>query len=218
VLRDGDHPPGAVALAEHQTAGRGRSGRVWEDAPSRALLFSLLLHPPAGAALPQLSLVAGLAVARALERVTQVEMQVRWPNDILVDGEKVAGILLEATGTRVVCGIGINVNQERGELPPETRTPATSLRIAAGRPLDRGALLAAVLAELEACYERWLADGLAGAAAELERRNALRGRRVWVDGQAGTAGAIAPDGRLSVALDGGDAVLVESGEVEPRGD
>ena len=68
MLRDGDHPHGAVAVAEHQTAGRGRSGRRWDDAPSTALLFSVLLRPPAAAPLPQLSLVAGLAVATALER------------------------------------------------------------------------------------------------------------------------------------------------------
>ena len=125
-----------------------------------------------------------------------------------------AGILLEASGGVVVCGIGINVNQEERDLPPETRTPATSLRIVAGRPLDRGAVLAAVLAELERRYGDWLAGGLALLAGELEQRNALRGRRVRVGGRAGTAGAIAPDGRLTIVLDRGDSVLVESGEVE----
>jgi BirA family biotin operon repressor/biotin-[acetyl-CoA-carboxylase] ligase len=214
MLREGELPHGAVAVAEHQTAGRGRSGRVWEDEASRALLCSVLLRPPAGAPLPRLSLVAGLAVAAAVEAAAGVEARLKWPNDVLVDGRKVAGILLEASGATVVCGIGINVNQEPGELPPGTRTPATSLRVAAGRALDRGRLLASVLSELEARYDRWLADGLAGLTGELEARNALRGRRVCVDGRAGTAGAIAADGRLAVALDGGESVLVESGEVE----
>jgi len=214
VLRDDHLPHGAVAVAEHQTAGRGRSGRVWEDAPSQALLLSLLLRPPGAAPLPQLSLVAGLAVARALETVAGVGTRVKWPNDVLVGDEKVAGILLEASGAKVVCGIGVNVNQDLSELPPGTRTPATSLRVATGRTFDRGVLLAAVLTEIGGCYDRWLADGLAGLAEELEGRNGLRGRRVRVDGRAGTAGAIAPDGRLTVVLDGGGSVLVESGEVE----
>ena len=130
VLRDGDYRHGTVALAEHQTAGRGRSGRSWEDAPAANLLFSLLLEPPAGAPLPQLSLVAGLAVASALEREAMVPALVKWPNDVLIDGGKVAGILLEASGDRVVCGIGINVNQVADELPPTPRFPAD---LAAGR-------------------------------------------------------------------------------------
>jgi len=226
VLRNGDFPHGAVAVAEHQTAGRGRSGRRWDGASGAALLFSVLLRPPTpgrgdrlqpvvrAAPLPQLSLVAGLAVAAALESQVAVPALLKWPNDVLVEGRKVAGILLEASGGTVVCGIGINVNQEERDLPSETRTPATSLRIASGRTGDRGHLLAAVLEELEERYRRWLAGGLAALAVELEARNALRGRRVRVGGRAGTAGAIAADGRLTIVLDRGDSVLVESGEVE----
>lgn len=214
LLRAGDYPHGAVAVAEHQTAGRGRSGRRWDDAPSTALLFSVLLRPPLTAPLPQLSLVVGLAVAEAIERETDLHALVKWPNDVLVEGRKVAGILLEASDAAVVCGIGINVNQEERDLPPVTRTPAASLGIAAGRPFDRGIVLASVLVELERRYTDWLAGGLACLADELERRNALRGLRVRVAGRAGTAGAIAPDGRLTIVLDRGDTVLVESGEVE----
>ena len=217
-LRDGDHPHGTVALAEHQTAGRGRSGRSWEDAPAANLLFSLLLEPPPDAALPQLSLVAGLAVATALEREAMVPALVKWPNDVLVDGGKVAGILLEAAGGRVICGIGINVNQAAEELPATPRFPAVSLRVAAGRPFDRAAVLVAVLAELEHRYGEWLEVGLAGLTEELDARNALRGRRVVVEGgRDGTADAIAPDGRLTVILDDGETVLVGSGEVEIPG-
>ncbi len=218
VLRDGDHPHGTVALAEHQTAGRGRSGRSWEDAPATNLLFSLLLESPADARIPQLSLVAGLAVASALEREAMVPALVKWPNDVLIDGGKVAGILLEATGSRVVCGIGINVNQVADDLPPTPRFPAISLRVAAGRRFDRAAVLVAVLAELEHRYEQWLEIGLAGLADDLERRNALRGRRVIVGGSHnGTADAIAADGRLTVVLDDGRTTLVGSGEVEIAG-
>jgi BirA family biotin operon repressor/biotin-[acetyl-CoA-carboxylase] ligase len=215
VLREGDHSHGAVALAEHQTAGRGRSGRRWEDAPAANLLFSVLLEPPAGAPFPELSLVAGLAVATALEREAMVPALVKWPNDVLIDGGKAAGILLEATGSRVVCGIGINVNQAAEELPQTPRFPAVSLRVAAGRPFDRAAVLVAVLAELEDRYRQWLDVGLAGLADDLERRNALRGCHVLVGGSRhGTADAIAPDGRLTVVLDEGETTLVGSGEVE----
>jgi len=214
VLRDSEHPHGAVAVAEHQTAGRGRSGRRWEDEPATALLFSVVLEPPSGSPLPQLSLVAGVAVAVALEREGAVPTLVKWPNDVLVERAKVAGILLEAAGGRVVCGIGVNVDQDEDELPHETRAPATSLRLAAGRRFDRGVLLAAVLDELERTYAAWLGHGLEALADELERRNALDGAIVSVDGRRGVAGAIAADGRLTVELDGGETVLVESGEVE----
>ena len=149
TLAGSDHPHGSVAVAEHQTAGRGRSGRSWEDAPSAALLFSLLLRLPVEAPPPQLSLVAGLAVATAIENETGLRSAVKWPNDVLVDGRKVAGILLEASSPLVVCGIGINVNQDTGNLPRETRLPATSLRVAADRTFDRGVVLAAALDELE---------------------------------------------------------------------
>jgi BirA family biotin operon repressor/biotin-[acetyl-CoA-carboxylase] ligase len=217
VLRDSGHPHGAVAVAEHQTVGRGRSGRRWEDEPATALLFSVLLEPPDDAPLPQLSLVAGVAVAVALEREAAVPTLVKWPNDVLVEREKVAGILLEASGGRVVCGIGINVDQDSEELPRDTRAPATSLRLAAGRRFDRGVLLAAVLEELERRYVAWLEHGLAALADELERRHALDGAVVMVEGRRGTAGAIAPDGRLTVELEGGEMLLVESGDVEIEG-
>ena len=214
VLAGSDYPHGAVAVAEHQTAGRGRSSRRWDDAPSTALLFSVLLRAPAEAPLPQLSLVAGLAVATAIENESGLRAMVKWPNDVLLEGRKVAGILLEASSPLIVCGIGINVNQGEDDLPAETRMPATSLRIATARSFDRGALLAAVLAELERHYDTWLVDGLAGLLDELEQRNVLRGHSVRVGDRAGTAGAIAADGRLTLVLDRGDVVLVESGEVE----
>ncbi len=214
LLRDSALAHGAVAVAEHQTAGRGRSGRRWDDTPSTALLFSVLLRPSVTAALPQLSLVVGLAVAEAIECECGVDALVKWPNDVLVGGDKVAGILLEAAAGDVVCGIGINVNQEEHDLPPVTRTPATSLRLAAGRSFDRGTLLASVLVGLERRYTDWLTGGLVQLADELERRNALRGLEVRVGGRAGTAGAIAADGRLTIVLERGDVVLVESGEVE----
>ncbi len=138
LLRDTALPEGAVAVAEHQTAGRGRLGRTWEDAAGSSLLCSVLLRPRGGV-LPQLSLVAALATAEAVEELTRQEAKVKWPNDVLVDGRKVAGILLEHAAGAVVAGIGVNVGQEHGELPEVARTPPGSLRTASGRGHDRGA-------------------------------------------------------------------------------
>ena len=214
VLRGSDLPHGTVVLAEHQTAGRGRSARSWDDSAGKALLFSVLLRPPLAAPLPQLSLVAGLAVAEAVERETGIATKVKWPNDVLAPGGKVAGILLEASGNSVVCGVGINVNQAETELPEQPRTPATSLALATGSAVDRGLLLTSVLAQFERRYDNWVVGGLEALAEELSARNALSGIRVRTAGREGEAGAIAPDGRLTVKLDRGDQILVESGEIE----
>jgi BirA family biotin operon repressor/biotin-[acetyl-CoA-carboxylase] ligase len=145
-----DAPEGAIVVADHQTAGRGRLGRSWEDVPGRSLLVSIMLRPSAPMPLwPELSLVAGEAVARVIGG------EVRSPNDVFLNGKKVAGILPEATQGRVVLGIGVNVNQTEDELPRDTVKPATSLRVESGREHDRKELLAAILAELERAYDAW---------------------------------------------------------------
>ena len=213
VLRGSSVPEGAVAITDHQTAGRGRSGKSWEDITGDALLLSVLLRPEGSQPLPQLSLVCALAVSEAVEAETQLRTAVKWPNDVLVAEGKVAGILLEADGAAVVCGIGVNVNQAAGALPANAQVPATSLRAETGAAHDRAALLATLLERLEERYGEWRRDGLAGLLPELEARNALRGRRVQTGAGPGVAESIAADGRLHVALDGGGAALVESGTV-----
>jgi BirA family biotin operon repressor/biotin-[acetyl-CoA-carboxylase] ligase len=215
ALRDPALPEGAVAATDHQTAGRGRAARRWEDEPGTALLFSSLLRPPTGAPVAQLSLVCALAVAETVEEAAGRAAALKWPNDVHVDGRKLAGILLEAREAAVICGIGLNVNQGESALPPDARTPPTSLRVLTGRVHDRPALLAAVLRRLEQRYDTWLADGLAPLLPDLEQRNVLRGRHVVADGTHGVAGPVAPDGRLTVYRDDGTAVLVGSGEVSP---
>jgi len=119
-----------------------------------------------------------------------------------------------ACGGDVICGVGINVNQEEHDLPAAMRMPATSGRLAVGRRFNRGILLTSVLRELERRYADWLAGGLTLLLDDLERRNWLHGHDVRAAGRRGTAGAIAPDGRLTIVLERGDTVLVESGEVE----
>ena len=152
-----DAPEGAVAVAEEQTAGRGRMGRSWYAPPRTSVLLSVNLRPAIETSrLPELSLVAGAAVTDAIVEVTGIRPQVKFPNDVLVGGRKVAGILAEARDDRVVVGIGINVNVAEDELPDNVDTPATSLELETGAPVDRAKLLAAVLAHLETRYDAWL--------------------------------------------------------------
>lgn len=212
VLRGTDLPEGAVALAEHQTSGRGREGRPWEDVAGKALLFSLLLRPPAGSPAQQLSLVVGLAVAEAIEE-SRDAAGIKWPNDVLLGGRKVAGVLLEAIEGSVVCGIGVNVSQDESELPARTPVPAGSLLAVTGRAPDRAVLLGALLEILEHRYDTWCRSGLAPLLDELEARNVLRGLEVVTGGVAGVAGPIAPDGRLTVERADGAFVHLSSGSV-----
>ena len=152
-----DDPEGAVAVADEQTEGRGRLGRQWLAPTGTSLLVSVLLRPDVEPArLPELSLVAGDAVAEAIAELTGLEPQLKFPNDVLVGGRKVAGILAEASEGRVVLGIGVNVSQSAGQLPAEPRTPATSLLLETGREVDRAELLVALLDHLERRYDEWL--------------------------------------------------------------
>jgi BirA family transcriptional regulator, biotin operon repressor / biotin---[acetyl-CoA-carboxylase] ligase len=155
-LIDPDEREGTTVAADLQTRGRGRLGRTWEAPAQRALLFSVLLRPtPPMVLWPELSLVAGEAVAAALRAETAVSAELRHPNDVVVEGRKLAGILPEASRGRVVLGIGVNVNQSADELPTDTPKPPTSLRLETGNEWPRAPLLAAILLELELGYDRW---------------------------------------------------------------
>ena len=155
-LLETDEAEGTTVATDLQTHGRGRLGRTWEAPPGRALLFSVLLRPrPPMALWPELSLVAGDAVAAALRQETGVAADLSHPNDVLIEGRKVAGILPEATLGRVVLGIGVNVNQTSDELPAETPKPPTALRVETGRDWPRAPLLAAILLALERRYDDW---------------------------------------------------------------
>jgi BirA family biotin operon repressor/biotin-[acetyl-CoA-carboxylase] ligase len=154
-LRSADRE-GTVVAAGHQTEGRGRLGRTWTDAPGTSLLFSLLLTPDAPAdRLPELTVLAADAIAEAINAGAEVKE----PNDVLLGGRKVAGVLGEASEGRVILGTGVNANQTPVQLPPATRLPATSIRIERGEPVDRAELLAAILERLERRYDAWLNAG-----------------------------------------------------------
>jgi BirA family biotin operon repressor/biotin-[acetyl-CoA-carboxylase] ligase len=152
----GGAPEGTVLVTETQTAGRGRMGRTWLSPPGAALMFSVLLRPTAvpPARRGWLPLLAGVAIASALRDVTGLDVGLKWPNDVLTGGGKLAGILAEqsADTQAIVAGAGLNVSTRRDELPVET---ATSLLLAGAPDLRRDRLLGAVLAEFERLYLPW---------------------------------------------------------------
>jgi len=151
-----DEAEGAIAIAEEQTEGRGRLGRAWEAPAGTSVLVSVLLLPAVEASrLPELSLVAGGAVAQAIADVTGLEPAIKFPNDVLIGGRKVAGILAESSEGRVVLGIGVNANQTLEQLPVDAKTEPTSLRLELGTPVSRVRLLAAILLHLERAYDAW---------------------------------------------------------------
>lgn len=151
-----DTAEGAVAVAEEQTEGRGRLGRAWEAPGGTSVLVSVLLLPAVAAPrLPELSLVAGGAVAEAILEVTGIEPTIKFPNDVLIGRRKVAGILAESSEGRVALGIGVNANQTLDQLPADAQTEPTSLRLELGEPVSRLQLLAAILLQLERAYDAW---------------------------------------------------------------
>jgi len=214
-------PEGTVVTARHQRAGRGRRGHDWWDAPGQSLLASVLLRPsgPVTAA-PQLSLVGGLAVADALASVSAVAARIRWPNDLLIDGRKVCGILAEAASGgadrvhHVILGIGVNLAQTA--FPDELADRATSLRLVTGRAPGADAVLAAVLDRLAHHYDVWRAGGFAALRAAWLQRSIVPGQAVRLpDGSDGVGVDVGDDGILVArAADGRLVHIVSGGTIE----
>jgi BirA family biotin operon repressor/biotin-[acetyl-CoA-carboxylase] ligase len=212
-------PGGRVLVAEAQTAGRGRLGRQWVSPPRASLTFSVLvrpddLPPPRRAWIP---LLAGVAVASALNSSAAVDACLKWPNDVLVGGAKLAGILAEQYRDAIVVGVGINVTVRRADLPAAT---ATSLLLENAAVTDRERLLAAVLRELEHWYLAWTGTSdpeSSGLRAEYLRRCVTIGRQVRVEMPGGrTLAGLAADvdagGRLVVRTASG-VTSVSAGDV-----
>jgi BirA family biotin operon repressor/biotin-[acetyl-CoA-carboxylase] ligase len=215
-------PEGSVLAAQTQTAGRGRMGRSWQSPPGAALMFSVLLRP--GVVPPArrgwVPLLTGVAVASAVSRLTGLDAGLKWPNDVLVGGAKLAGILAEQSPDAIVVGTGINVSTRRAELPVQT---ATSLALEGAAQTDRADLLCAVLAEFERLYLAWTAapspgdPDAAGLRAAYRQHSVTLGRQVRVEFPGGaTAGGTAldvdPDGRLLVDTPDG-SLAVSAGDV-----
>ena len=217
---------GTLLVADEQTAGRGRRGRGWVSPKGSSVYMTLLLRPKAPPeSISMVTLVMGLAVTAAIRRISGLDAKIKWPNDIVVDGKKVCGILTELSAEMtavnyVVIGIGINVNTE--SFPPEISEVAASLRSAAGRSFDRGALIAACMEEFEArCLKFEEKQDLTLLKDEYNELLVNCGERVRVldaaDPFEGTARGIDAEGRLLVDRDGQGRTAVYAGEVSVRG-
>ncbi len=180
-------PEGTLAVAERQTRGRGRLGRTWVSPAHVNFYGSLVVRPTlAPADAPQLSLATGVAIARALEPLAPGRVAIKWPNDCLLDGRKVAGLLTEMSAELdrvhwVVLGIGVNLNAGTRAFPAELRDIATSVRLATGTRVDRVAFAASLCAEIEAIYDRLLVRGFASLVDDWQAYSCLSGREVTVD-------------------------------------
>lgn len=185
LARDGAKE-GVVVFAESQSRGRGRLGRKWHSPAGQGLYFSVLLRPrlrPLEAT--QFTVVAATALVRAIEAITSVRPTIKWPNDLLVEGRKIAGVLTELSAELdtikyLILGIGLDVNQTTGDFPPELRGIATSLRIAGGHSVPRPELATRILNELDADYARVRRGQFDEVADEWEARCTTIGRNVAI--------------------------------------
>jgi BirA family transcriptional regulator, biotin operon repressor / biotin---[acetyl-CoA-carboxylase] ligase len=213
---------GAVVIAEEQTAGRGRAGRKWHSERATGIYATLLLRPRlAPVQAPLLTMMAGLSARSAVEAVTGLAVDLKWPNDLLIRGKKAGGILTEMHAEPgqirfVIVGIGLNVNQER--FPVELSNLATSLRIETGKPQPRMELLVRLLREFEGEYNRLLEEGVAGVVERFEQVSSYaNGKRVRVsngsESYTGTTAGLGPEGLLHVRRDDGQLVTVITGDV-----
>lgn len=182
---------GCMVVAEEQTAGRGRMGRSWHSPAGKGLWVSLILQPRMDLRkAPQLTLLTAVALCRSLRKATSLEIGIKWPNDLLIDGKKISGILLESIAEDerllyVVTGVGISVNLSVEDYPEELLGKATSLRIASGQAWDREELLAAFLGEWENLYDVYLRQGFSPIRTLWETHSVTLGRSVGMDTRSG---------------------------------
>lgn len=194
-------PAGTVLVAETQTGGRGRLGKRWQSPVGTGLYCTVLLRPLLPLAqLPRLTLAAGLAVAQAIDEAGSVVSAIKWPNDVLISGRKVAGVLAECAvhgpEPSVALGIGINLTTDQGQWSPEVQERATSLLLASGKAVDRGTMLATLLQWIEREMARLEQGEFAEILAEWRRKDATAGHRLtWLtqDGQAVSGVSLGPD-------------------------
>jgi len=213
---------GTLVAAEAQTQGRGRRGRTWFSPAGQSIYVSMILRPsipPAQA--PQITLMTAVAVARTLQK-DGLKARIKWPNDVLIEGKKIAGILTEITTEMdqvdwVVVGLGLNVNTPADQMPPEIREIATSVRIQKGRPVSRVELLCALLENFEACYEQLKAEGFGPIMKQWRQMTDIIGQRIYVDvmdtRHIGTVAAVDNDGVLILEDDQGQTHRIFSGDV-----
>ncbi len=213
---------GAVVLSEEQTAGRGRAGRLWHSDRAVGIYVTVLLRPRlAPVQAPLLTMMAGLSARSAVQAVTGLTVDLKWPNDLLLNGKKTGGILTEMHAEPgqirfVIVGIGLNVNQEK--FPGALADTATSLRVETGKSQSRMELLVRLLREFENDYNRFLREGMEGVVARFEEVSTYaKGKRVRVtngtESYVGTTAGLGPEGLLQVQRDDGKVMTVIAGDV-----
>ncbi|HEV8199542.1 MAG TPA: biotin--[acetyl-CoA-carboxylase] ligase [Candidatus Polarisedimenticolia bacterium] len=217
-------PEGGLVLAEEQVQGRGRRDRTWSSRPYLGLYASLILRPaiPAPRA-PLLTFMAAVATADALNEIPGLKARIKWPNDVLAGGRKIAGVLGEVRGAdpevrEMVVGVGVNVHHLEEDFPPELRSRATSVRIASGRPAERAPILARLLEGFEHRYARALRDGPATLLREWQTLSSLQpGDPVRVLGPTGPAqgtfAGIDEEGGLKLQAPDGRVLRIAFGEI-----
>ena len=222
LARDGVKE-GVAVFAETQTRGRGRLGRKWVSPGRKGLWFSILLRPalrPPEAT--RLTVASATALRRAIAAETGLRPEIKWPNDVVINGKKTAGILTEMSAEpdqvrHVVLGIGVNVNLGLGEFPPELRKLATSLKLESGRVISRAELAVAILRELDADYARLGGGGFATVADEWEAHCRTIGRQVTIQigdrRLRGRAESLDDDGVLLLRTEHGHLERVTGGDV-----
>jgi BirA family biotin operon repressor/biotin-[acetyl-CoA-carboxylase] ligase len=214
---------GTLVITNYQTHGRGRQRRSWRAPRGKALLFSLLLTPPSGLrGLQLLTIIAAVSVCEAIRQLYGLAVSIKWPNDILIDGRKVCGILTELTSksgktAAVVVGIGININQKVSELPRVAGTPATSLLIERGEKTSRLELLPRVLERFEHYYRQFCKDQRDQVINQWRRLSSTQGKQLSIQtleqSFIGTAVDIEADGGLVIRKDNGFMVKLFSADI-----
>lgn len=216
---------GTVVIADRQTAGKGRLGRQWVSPPGVNFYASVLLRPPIPpTAASQLTFLSAVAVARAIEESSGLQPRVKWPNDILLAGRKVAGLLNELSAETerihyVILGIGVNLNMRSDQFPSDLRYPATSVALEKGMPVSRTAFARALFRHLDELYRVYLAEGFGTVLRAWESFFDLQGREVEVDMQPtrrrGTIVGLDAEGALLLRVEGGGTERVLAGDVRP---
>jgi len=199
---------GTVVVAETQTAGRGRRGRQWLDIPGRFLLFSIILRPaPGSKSVPVVSLGTAAAAAQVLSEAYDLPAATKWPNDLLIDGRKIGGILLEAADGFVVIGMGLNVNGKAAGLQKKVPQRITTMEDECGHPVQREEVLAALLEKIETMYGQFQGGEVDAIIAAYKQRDCVVGRDVAVEvgGEKinGWAIDISPTGSLIIQTNSG---------------